>query len=135
MATLETESRTQPGARRQGARKVRVVIRRINPWSVLRFALLFNLCLMLVVLVGMGILYAILSSLGFLDSVSQLLADVGFGGEAGFRFDAGYIFRTLFLIGLISTALWSAFLVFVAFLYNLVSDLLGGIEISMVEKR
>jgi hypothetical protein len=36
---------------------------------------------------------------------------------------------------MVSTALWAAFTVFVAFLYNLIADLLGGIEVSLVEKR
>jgi hypothetical protein len=135
MAAVEaSSSRTQPGTRRGGQRKVRVVIRRVNPWSVLKFALLFNFCLMLVVMVGLGILWAILSSLGVLDTVAELLSGIGFGG-GDFQFDTGYIFWRLFLIGFISTILWSAFLVFVAFLYNLVSDLLGGIEVTMTEKR
>jgi hypothetical protein len=136
MATTSTPERTQPqpGVRRPGTRRVRVVVRKVNPWSVLRLSLIFYFCLMLVVLVGLGILYAILDSLGILDTTEQLLSEVGFG-DGTFEFDAGYIFRALFLIGLISTALWAALTVFVAFLYNLISDLVGGIEVTLTERR
>jgi hypothetical protein len=136
MATTSTPERTQPqpSIQRPTTRRVRVVVRRVNPWSVLRFSLLFYLCLMLVMLVGLGILYAVLDSLGVLQTTEQLLSDVGFG-DGNFQFDAGYIFRTMFLIGLISTALWAALTVFVAFLYNLISDLVGGIEMTLTERR
>lgn len=138
MATTSTPQRTQPqqGVRRPTARKVRVVIRRINPWSVLKMSLLFYFCLMLVVLVGLGILYGVLDSLGILDTTEDLLSELGFGeGTGGFEFNAGYIFRTLLLIGLISTGLWAALTVFVAFLYNLIADLVGGIEVTLTERR
>jgi hypothetical protein len=136
VAQLETAPPEAAGASRPTARRVRVQIRKVNPFSVLRFSLLFYFCLMLVVLLGLAILYAILSAAGVLDSVAGLLTDVGFGDRQGnFEFDTGYIFRTLFLIGLVSTILWAAFTLVLAFLYNLISDLVGGIEVTLIERR
>jgi hypothetical protein len=43
--------------------------------------------------------------------------------------------RILFLVGLVSTALWAAFTMFLAFLYNLIADLLGGVEVTLIERR
>ena len=135
MAQLETAPPEAAGAH-PVARRVRVQIRKVNPFSVLRFSLLFYFCLMLVVLLGLAILYAILSAGGVLDSLAQLLTDVGFGDRQGnFEFDTGFIFRTLFLIGLVSTILWAAFTLVLAFLYNLISDLVGGIEVTLIERR
>jgi hypothetical protein len=136
--TFEVFDRDEPADRRGRAagRRARVAIRRISPWSVLKVSLVFYFCLMLVILVGLSILYAVLSSTGILDDVAQLLTSVGFGDpQRGFEFNAGYLFRTTFLIGLVSTALWAAFTVFVAFLYNLIADLLGGIEVTLVERH
>ena len=136
MAQLETAPPEAPGAARPAARRVRVQIRKVNPFSVLRFSLLFYFCLMLVVILGLAILYAILSAGGVLDSVAGLLTDVGFGDRQGnFEFNTGFIFRTLFLIGLVSTILWAAFTLVLAFLYNLISDLVGGIEVTLIERR
>jgi hypothetical protein len=135
--TFEVVEREEPATergRRPGPRRVRVAIRRVSPLSVLKVSLVFYFCMMLVMLVGLGILYAVLSALGSLDALAELLAGVGFGDAQGFEFNTGYIFRTLFLIGLVSTALWAAFTVFVAFIYNLIADLLGGIEVTLIEK-
>lgn len=146
MATIETVDKRSGGERRQTPRRVRVQIRRVNPWSVLKFSLIFYVCLLLVILVGMTILYTILSSLGLIDTLEDLLTSIwGPGGGdiatgpndpvTPFQINPGYLFRVMFLIGTISTALWAAFTMFLALLYNLIADLVGGIEVTLVERR
>ncbi len=134
MATIETARQPATEVRRPAGRRVRVAIRRINPWSVLKFSLLLYFCLMLVFLLGFAILFTVLNAAGVLDSVSSLLVDVS-AVDPGFRFEVFGILRTLFLFGLISVVVWSVVTVFVAFLYNLISDLVGGIEVTLVERR
>jgi hypothetical protein len=146
VATIETVDKDAGGTTGPGPRRIRVQIRRVNPWSVLKFSLIFYVCLFLVVLVGMTILYSILSSLGVIDNLEELLTSIWGPGEGDvatgpndpvtpFQIDPGYLFRTLFLIGAISTALWAAFTMFLALLYNLIADLVGGIEVTLVERR
>ncbi|HYH28089.1 MAG TPA: DUF3566 domain-containing protein [Actinomycetota bacterium] len=133
MATLQTKPATRK-PKAAAARRIRVSVRKVSPWSVLRLSLIFYFCLMLVVIFGLGILYAMLSSIGVLDSMAELLGSVGFG-DGTFEFNAGSIFRTLFLIGFITVIVGSVFTAFLAFLYNLISDLVGGIELTLVERR
>lgn len=90
---------------------------------------------MLIILIGAGILYGVLDGLGLVDSLEDLLTGLGFGGPEGFTFSLGGIYRTLFLVGIVSVVLWSALTVFVAFLYNLIADLVGGIEVTLSERR
>lgn len=136
MATIQQTRRNTPTpASRPAPRRIRVAIRRVNPWSVLRFSLLFYFCLMLVFVIGLAILYMVVDALGVVASLEQLLESLGFGGEAGFEVNGGFLFRTLFLIGLISVVVWSALTLFFAFLYNLISDLVGGIEVTLTERR
>ena len=149
MATTETIDQQQPERKasppgRPTPRRVRVQIRRISPWSVLRVSLIFYFCLMLVMLLGFAILFSILDSIGVIDPIEELLGGLSFGTQVPgpepgarvvFEFDFGYIMRTMFLIGLISTAFWAAFTVFMTFLYNLIADLVGGIEVTLLERR
>jgi hypothetical protein len=141
MATIEARQQTKPGPRGPVSRRIRVAIRTVGPMSVLRFSLIFYFCVMLVVLLGLAILYALLGALGVLDSLAELLEGMGFGapiagGErTNFEFRALSIFRTLFLIGFLTVVISSALTVFIAVLYNLISDLVGGIEVTLVERR
>ncbi len=137
------QERSGAGPKRPVARRVRVQIRRVAPWSVLKVSIIFYFCLMLVALLGFAILFSVLDSIGVLEPVETLLAELGFGTTVGggegaravFEIDFGYVMRTMFLIGLISTALWAAFTVFMTFLYNLIADLVGGIEVTLLERR
>ena len=46
----------------------------------------------------------------------------------------GKIFAWLFVAGC-GRGRWSGLTVFVALLYNLISDILGGVEVTLAEKR
>jgi hypothetical protein len=143
METLETVGRGTP-VRGPAQRRVKVAIRKVNPWSVLKFSLLFYLCLMLVFLVGFVILWGILDAAGIVRSVEQLFTEFWGAGDVAtgpndpvtpFKINFWYLFRMMLVIGLVSVVLWAALTMFVTFLYNLISDLVGGIEVTLVERR
>jgi hypothetical protein len=122
-------------ARRPGAvRRTRVVVRKVGPWSILKFSLLFYFCVMLVVLFAFYILYSVLSALGTLDSLVKLLVDFSLVNK-GFQLNTGWIFTRLFFFGILLVVLWSVINVFAILLYNLISDVVGGIEVTLAEKR
>jgi Transmembrane domain of unknown function (DUF3566) len=120
-------------------RRTRVVVSKVGPWSVLKFSLLFYLCVMLIVYFALMIIYWLLSAVGAIDSAGRLLGYVFATGNAGdtqaveIRF--GAVFGWLLLIGLGNVIVWSLVNVFVAFLYNLISDVVGGIEVTLAQKR
>jgi hypothetical protein len=132
--TAELVARTKKPDRRVERTRIRAVVRRVDPWSVLKFSLLFYFCIMLIVLFGLAILYWVLSAIGAIDSLAKLIGQFGFGGDA-FRIDGGWLFSRLFLIGIVGVAAWSLLNMCVAFLYNLVSDVVGGVEVTLAEKR
>ena len=49
-------------------KRTRVVVRKVGPWSVLKFSLLFYLCVMLIVYFALMIIYAMLTAVGAIDS-------------------------------------------------------------------
>lgn len=134
-AVVETEEPARRGQERTAARRTKVVVRRVDPWSVLKFSLLFYFCMMLVFLFALLILYWVLQVTGVLDSAAKVLTDVGFGGTAGFEFHGFWVFSRLFLIGLGGVVVWSLVNMLVSVLYNLISDVVGGIQVTLAEKR
>ncbi|MGZ5288604.1 MAG: DUF3566 domain-containing protein [Actinomycetota bacterium] len=125
---------------RQGARRTRVVVRRVGPLSVLKFSLIFYFCVMLIVFFALAIIYAVLSAAGAMEEIGKLLGYFFGTGEAGTRdpepiaINGGAVFTWLFIGGLVFTVVWSVINVFVAFLYNLISDIVGGIDVTLAEK-
>jgi len=134
-ALVETDEMTRRGDSFAGGRRAKLVVRKVEPWSVLKFSLLFYFCLMLVFLLAFVILYWVLGVTGVLDSIAKVLSDVGFGGTAGFEFHGYWIFSRLFLVGLAGVVVWSLLNMLIAVLYNLVSDVVGGVQVTLSERR
>jgi hypothetical protein len=124
------------------ARRARLVVRRVDPWSVLKFSLLFSLCLLIVFVVAVAALYFALDALGVFDSVNQFVRDVtqtsqGGATTGGFdvTFSAGKVIGGAAVIGLINVVIITAIGTLGAFLYNLCSDIVGGIEVTLAERE
>jgi Transmembrane domain of unknown function (DUF3566) len=122
-------------------RRARLVVRRVDPWSVLKFSLLFSLCLLIVFVVAVAALYFALDALGVFDSVNQFVRDVTQTGQGatstgGFdvTFSAGKVIGGAAVIGLINVVIITAIGTLGAFLYNLCSDIVGGIEVTLAER-
>ncbi len=109
----------------------RMTVRRIDPWSVLKFGFIVNACLLVIVLLGLGILWLVISQLGILDQVCALATDVGFEGCG---LDGSTLFWVLFLLGGLWVIIQTALYVFLSFLHNLIADLVGGITIGVIEE-
>jgi uncharacterized membrane protein len=123
--------RTQRSPNR--SRKARVVLRKVEPWSVLKISFLFYLCVMVVIIGAMMILYTILGAIGALDSLTRLIRDLF--ADQSFEIHGGWLFTRGLSIGLVLVVLWTLINVFIVFLYNLLSDIVGGIEVTLSERR
>jgi hypothetical protein len=126
----------KPRKRRKAAaaaRRTRVVVRKVGPWTVLRFSLLFYFCVMVAAWVGLVILYNFLGAIGVLDSIQRGIRGIGFAKT--WTIHGGWLFSRLFMIGLVMVVFGSIVNLFAAFLYNLISDFVGGIELTLSERR
>ena len=122
---------TAPAGRKPAAAsrppRRRVTIQRVHPWSVLKLSLIFYFCMLLVVMVALTLFWSVIINLGVLEAVQSGLSNFG----ATVRINGGNLARMVFLIGLINVVLWSAINVFMAFLYNLIADLVGGFRVTL----
>ncbi len=117
-------------------RRARMMVKRLEPWTVLKFSLLFYFCLMLVAIFGLLILWWVLGLIGVTASAAHLLSSLGFGSDrTGFHFDTTWIFLRVLAIGVAGVVFWSIVNVFAAILYNLVADIVGGVEVTMSDGR
>lgn len=119
--------------RRLRARKVRRLVRHIEPWSVLKVGLLFNFCMWVVTMVAGVLLWNAAQTSGVITDIEQFAEEL-FALE-DFTFEGERIFEAVALGGLVLAVTFTGFMVLIAILLNLISDLTGGIRVTVVEEE
>ncbi|WP_456238636.1 DUF3566 domain-containing protein [Plantactinospora sonchi] len=129
---------TVSSAAARGPRRARLNLKRIDPWSVMKFSFAVSLVLFIVVIVATSVLYLALDAMGVFDSVNGTLTDMlaasGGSNESAFRITARGVILTSGLIGLVNVVLFTALATLGAFIYNVCADLVGGIELTLAER-
>lgn len=110
----------------------RLTIRRIDPWSVLKFGAVVSLAVLAIGLLVTGVVFYIVDRLGLIDQVCEIALDVGF---TACGLNLGNLFRAVALLGALGVIIQTAVLVFLSFLHNLIADLTGGITISVLDDQ
>ena len=86
---------------------------------------------MLVLLIAGILLWAAGSVVGAIDSVEKFMRAIGF---EDFRFVGSQLLRGFTAAGLVFVLLGTGLSVLVAVIYNLISDVVGGIELTVLEE-
>lgn len=120
-------------ASRLRARRVRRLVRHIEPWSVLKMSIIFYFCLWAILLIAGVILWRFAVTAGTVDNVENFVKEL-FALET-FTFNPDQIFRVSALGGLLMVVAGSGFTVLMAVLFNLISDLIGGVRMTVVEEE
>ena len=107
-------------------------MRKLGPWSVFKVSLFFYTCIMAVLILAAVILYAILGALGTLAGITRAAEGFGFGK---FEIHGSWVLVRLLAVGAVMVVAWSLLNVCVVFLYNLISDVIGGIEVTLGERH
>lgn len=130
-----TSARLRPG--RAVPRRASLQVKRFDPWSVLKLALVLSVALFLVWLVAVGVLYGVLDGMGVWDQLNGTYSDlvsVNGQGDEGALISAGRVFAVAAIVGAVNIVLFTAFVTVASFIYNASADLAGGIEVTLSER-
>ena len=113
-------------------------LQRIEPMSVMKFSFLISLVGWVVVFVAVAILYFTLSKLGVFTKIEHTVGLVTYnkdhpGSNASSWFSASRVLEYTALVCTINAILFTALATVGAALYNLVTSLTGGIEVTLRE--
>ena len=126
-----------PVSRPSGPRRARLLVTRLDPWSVMKTAFMLSVSIGIVVLMATALLWWTLDVTGVFAAIGRTIDDVAGSGTSSFDFLSLVGFSRVMGIALVLTAieivLGSALATLFAFLYNLSVGLTGGLEVTLSE--
>lgn len=131
--------RAKPSSTR--TRRTKVSIRQFGIWSVFKFSVLFSFCAMLVVFLALVIIFFVMQAAGMIETIEEVAYDLFATGEKSTRgterleINWFQVYTVMFLAGCAMSFVWALITTFGALIYNLISDIVGGIEVTLSERR
>ncbi|PXX12886.1 DUF3566 domain-containing protein [Mycolicibacterium moriokaense] len=130
-------SRIQVGTKHKGPVRATMQIRRVDPWSALKVSLVLSGALFFVWMIAVAFLYLVLGGMGVWSKLNSNVGDLltsASGQTGGELVSSGTIFGGAALIGLVNIVLLTAMATVGAFIYNLTTDLVGGVEVTLADR-
>lgn len=121
-------------------RRARLKVVNIDPWSVMKVSFLFSVAFGLVLLVAVALLWSVLDFMGVFASVGSTITDVsGDSNSTGFDvvsfFSLPRVMGMATVLALINTLMITALATLATYMYNLSTDLVGGVEVTLAEEE
>ena len=112
-------------------RRSRVEMTKVELWSVLKVSLCFYLAGLAMMIIAGLVVWLLLDASGGIHNFEKFMGDIMSAKD--YRLVASQILLGAVLVGLVIVALMTIITVIAAALYNLFSELVGGVEVTLVE--
>ena len=132
-----TSAAPRQAPRPASARRVRLTVSRVDPWSAMKIAFLLSVALGIAGVVMVFVLWTILAGMGVFDQINGIVGQVVQDGQQ--RFDImdfiglGRVLSLSIVIAVIDVILVTAIATLGAFLYNVSSALVGGVQLTLTD--
>ena len=118
-------------------RRARLLISKVDPWSVLKMAFLLSVALGIVTVVAAIVLWTVLDLTGIFDQVDSLLGTLSGSEGGGFELkkvaSLGQVASFATIIAVVNVVLLTALSMLSAVLYNISATLVGGIGVTLTD--
>ncbi len=118
--------------RRPRVRRVTRVVRHVDPWSVFKVAAAFSIVAYAIALIAGVLLWNVAYATGTIDNIERGMESTGW---EVFELDGGEIFHNAWIGGLFAAVGLTGLAVLVATLFNLITDLVGGVRLTVLEEE
>ncbi|MFJ5862243.1 DUF3566 domain-containing protein [Pseudarthrobacter sp. NPDC092439] len=118
-------------------RRARLLVSKVDPWSVLKMAFLLSVALGIVTVVAAIVLWTVLDLTGIFDQVDSLLGTLAGSESGGFELkkvaSLGQVASFATIIAVVNVVLLTALSMLSAVLYNISATLVGGIGVTLTD--
>ncbi len=114
---------------------------RLDPWSVMKVSFVLSIALGIVTLVGTAVVWEVLNALGVFASLNKTVGDLTSGGSTTNSFNLASVLSFtrvegyMLIVALVDVVLVTALATLAAYLYNLSSGFVGGLEVTLAEDQ
>lgn len=116
-------------------RRVRRVIRKFDPWTVFKVSLVMHAVFAIATLIGLLILWSLLVRVGIPQALDDFLVLISLIDPEAVLFNNGARFVRVAVFGSVVFGIVMTLLsTLAAVFYNLTSDVVGGVEVVMLEE-
>jgi hypothetical protein len=129
----------RPPSAQVRARRARLRLSRIDPWSVMKVSFLLSIAFGIVTVVSVFLVWSVLGAAGVWSSINNTVSDTVSSGNNVSTFNVedylgmSRVLGFTMLVSVIDVILITAIATLGAFLYNMAASLLGGIEVTLAE--
>jgi hypothetical protein len=122
-------------------RKARLRVARVDPWSVMKVAFVLSIALGIVTLVGTAVVWEVLNGLGVFSSLNKTVGDLTSSGSGASTYNLSSVLSFtrvegyMLIVALVDIVLVTALATLGAYLYNLSSGFVGGLEVTLAEDQ
>ena len=117
----------------RGPRRARLQLRHIDTWSAFKISFVLSVALFFIWMVAVGVLYGVLNGLGVFVTLNELFGQLS-SSAGGDVITPGVVFGAAAVIGAVNIILLTALGTVTTWIYNLCSDLVGGLEVTLSER-
>ncbi len=109
----------------------RMTVKRVDPWSVLKLGLVINIAGAAILVITGMVVWSVVRRLQLVERICEPATNLL--GLESCTVNGVELMRTSLLLAGLLVVVATGVMVFSAFLYNLIADLTGGIEVSMLD--
>ena len=111
-------------------RRVRRIVRKIDPWTVLKVSVILNSVGALIWTLGVWIAWSIAVQRGIPEAFVEVFDRLTIAVTP----DGQLYFRVVVMFAIVMVIVLTAAMTLAAVLYNLISDVVGGVEVVVLEE-
>ncbi|WEV59016.1 DUF3566 domain-containing protein [Bifidobacterium sp. ESL0728] len=125
---------SRPHPRTPRARRMSLSLTRVDAWSVAKVTLLLSVAAGIIQIVAVALIWALLNVVGVFDQVTQIVSSTGLD-TGGFNlasiFSLGTVLSSVTILSIVEVVVATLFAVIIAALYNVISQLVGGVHVTL----
>ena len=116
------------------ARRMKLSLTQIDPWSVTKVSFMLLIAVALIQVIAVVFLYYVLQAVGVFDSLTSNVSSAGLntkGFDIASFISLGRVLSIFTIVSVFEIVVGTVLAAIGAFLYNIVSSLVGGIHVTL----